>query len=152
MNTQMLSLQSQRMTRGGTLNWWDFDSAASDEMTYECDSNLGNPAAADCSEIQWHQLPLSSDTLAVSPGTTTFFHQNSCYLAITASVPLVLSWAQILTALSTLMNTCVETSNRESQGGRAFYKVPVTPRNKVKSIKSHSEPNGLTGTSRFFRY
>ena len=147
MNLQMLSFQAQKMKRGGTLKWWDFESAASDKMTYECDAGLGNPSAVDCSDIQWHQLPASSDTLTISPGTTTFFHQNTCYLAITATVSLVLPWAQITTALATLMNTCIERLDQTSQGGRAFYSASPIPKRNVKTPRAQPKPpNGLTGT------
>ena len=138
----MLNVQLQRMSRGGTLSWWDFSSTASDKMTYQCDPGLGTLSAADCSEIQ---LPLSSDTLAVSPGTTTFFHQKTCYMAITASVALILSWAQVSTALAALMNTCVRQLTPGTQGGRAFYGAPAALERNGQNLKPPSETDGLIG-------
>lgn len=96
---------------------------ASEEMSYNCDANLGNPAPQDCFQIEWSQLP-SSDTLHVGPGLATFLHQNSCYLAITASVALVLTWEQIRAAVNSLFNVCVHHPYNPVQGGRASYKPP----------------------------
>lgn len=96
---------------------------ASEKMTYDCDANLGNPAPQDCLQLEWSQLP-SSDTLHVGPGSATFLHQNSCYLAITASVALVLTWEQIRAAVNALFHACVQHPYNPVQGGRAFYKPP----------------------------
>ena len=48
-------------------------------------------------------------------------HTDTCYLAISATVSLVLNWAQIRTALSTLLSVCVQPPIQFPQGGRAYY-------------------------------
>ena len=125
-NIQTWTDQAARMGRGETTPWWDIPSEANDkdEMNYECDANLGNPAEVDCTHIEWNELPPPSDSLNVGPGTTTFLHSNTCYLAISASKNLVLTWNQIRTAVSTLMNMCIQPPYGSPQGGRAFYRPP----------------------------
>ena len=55
--------------------WWDYVSeyvsdpeAARDEMTYKCDSNLGAPGEADCSQLEYSQLGPPSDAVEIGPG------------------------------------------------------------------------------------
>ena len=118
--------QAARMGRGETTSWWDIPDAANDndEMNYECDANLGSPAEVDCTQIEWNQLSPDSDTLLVGPVMTTFLHSNTCYLAISASKPLVLTWNEIRIAFSTLMNACIQPPYGSPQGGRAYYRPP----------------------------
>ena len=109
------------MVRGGYGPWWQRDSPApQDEMIYECDDLLGNPSVADCSNIEWNQIDSASDTITVGPGVT-FLHSNSCYLAISATVSLVLAWEQIQAALATLMNVCIQHPYQPPHGGRAYF-------------------------------
>ena len=110
--------------------WWDRATQlsqaallASDEMTYVCDSALGSPSTVDCSQVESSQLGSPSDTLQVGP-SVTFLHQNSCYIAITASVALVLTWEQVRVALNALLGSCVDNPYDRPQGGRAFYSPP----------------------------
>lgn len=118
--------QATRMGRGETLPWWQQDPNASshDEMSYECDAGLGTPSEVDCTQIEWQQLGPPSDTITISPNMATFLHSNSCYLAISASISIVVSWRQIRTALSTLMSVCVQAPFGPAQGGRAYYRAP----------------------------
>ena len=83
--------QSERMTRGGSLRWYNAISQVSNEMAYQCDAKLGTPSAVDCTQIEWNQLSPPVDTLTVGPGATTFLHSNSCYLAISATISLMLT-------------------------------------------------------------
>ena len=134
----------------GPRAWWDRGSIgsesaqrtllASDHMTYECDSKLGNPSNIYCSQIERSQLGPPSDTLTVAPEATTFLHQEDCYLAITASIALVLTWQQIKAALDTLLNSCVNRPYSASQGGRAFFGTPSYP---DISIKKRDTVSGL---------
>ena len=55
--------------------WWeyvqDFVSAPNivqDKMTYQCDSSLGAPTEADCSQLERSQLGSPSDTVEIGPG------------------------------------------------------------------------------------
>ena len=119
----------QMLIGGPRPPWWSADlqtpaHALSDpnEMSYECDANLGTPALDDCSRIEWEALGPDSDTIQVGPKAVTFLHRNTCYTAITASVDLILTWAQVRMALSALLNVCVQTPvGPKPQGGRAFY-------------------------------
>lgn len=130
------------MTRGGPVAWWSPSlSLASNEMTYECDSGLGSPSTVDCAQIEWGQLGPASDAIAVGPEKITFLHANTCNLAISASVTLVLTWAQIRTALATLMTTCVQHPFRAPQGGRAYFRLRPSQLSGRKSRKR----DGLTG-------
>ena len=112
-----------RLGRGETSTWWETDSPAfRDQMNYECDASLGSPAEVDCTQIEWNQLTPNSDTLTVGPGQVTFLHSNTCFLAISAAVNLVLNWNQIRTAVASLMNACVQTPYGPPYGGRAYYR------------------------------
>ena len=122
-NIQMWSDVAARMGRGETVTWWQTASpSVKDEMNYECDNSLGSPAEVDCTQIEWNQLTPTSDTLTVGPGDVTFLHSNTCFLAISASVSLVLNWSQIRTAVASLMNACVQAPYDPPQGGRAYYR------------------------------
>ena len=46
---------------------------------------------------------------------------DTCTLALSAAVTLVLTWAQIRTALATLISVCVANPVLPARGGRAFY-------------------------------
>ena len=130
------------MTRGSHRPWWGGHSPApQDEMTYECDDLLGNPSVADCSRIEWNQIGPATDTIAVGPGVT-FLHSNSCYLAISATISLVLAWEQVRAALATLMNVCIQHPYQPPQGGRAYFGAQ---RKRVSGHKSRrrSSPTGL---------
>ena len=122
---------------------------ASNEMAYECDTNLGAPNVVDCGGIEWeHVLGSDSDTITVGPGQATFLHKNSCYMAITASIALVLTWAQIRVALSALMTTCIQNPlNIHPQGGKAFHAAPTIspPVSRKKGKKKKRDKEGLSG-------
>ena len=124
------ALVSADMTRGSSSTWWQgkMNTQISDEdtMTYECDAGLGSPLTVDCAQVEYSQLGAPTDTISVRPEEVTFLHSNTCFLAISASIPTVLTWAQIRAALTTLVNTCVENPVSPARGGRAYYgKQPV---------------------------
>ena len=116
--------QANRMGRGNNIPWWDFDpdAATHDEMNYECDANLGRPSRVDCTQIEWNQLTPASDTLTVGPGNALFLHSNTCYLAVSASIGIVLSWNQVRTAVAALTAMCVQAPFGPPQGGRAYHR------------------------------
>lgn len=119
--------RSQSMQRGGDTTWYYQSPTVLSEMTYDCNADLGSPSMDDCAQIEWKQLGSTnppSDTLAVGPGIPTILHSNTCYLAISATVSSVLTWTQIRTAVSTLMNVCIRVPNQAAQGGRASYANP----------------------------
>ena len=122
--SEMWNAKASGMIRGGSSpSWYNTPTeteSLSDEMTYECDSGLGSPTVADCSSVEWAQLGPASDTLSVGPNTI-FLHSNTCYLAISATITVVLIWQQIQAALAALMNTCVQHPYQPPQGGRAYY-------------------------------
>ena len=135
--------QAVSMTRGGNVKWFENSRLLSEAMTYQCDAALGAPSVVDCTQIEWNQVTPSSDTLAVGPGVTTFLHSNSCNLAISAAISLVLTWAQIRTALSALMNVCIQAPLQGSRGGRAFYTVPQQISRRKRRKRQGSELTGL---------
>ena len=138
--------RAHQMTRGSSAQSWNgrnthiFPSAV-DEMTYECDSNLGNPAIADCAHIEWTQLGHPSDSLTVGP-EATFFHSNTCTLAISAAVTIVLLWQQIQTALAMLMDTCIQFPYQPPRGGRGYYNPQPVKVSRLKD-KRQSSVTGL---------
>ena len=117
--------KASEMIRGEVTNWWSLEPpGVKDEMVYQCDSSLGRPSANDCATINWQQLAMQSDALKMGP-ETVFFHVNTCYLAISATVAIVLNWDQIRLAASALMNTCVQNPFQAAQGGRAYFGSPT---------------------------
>ena len=124
------------MNRGANRRWWervtvaDPEPTTSDEMAYKCDKNLGSPTPVDCTYMQWDQLgAMSSDTLTLAPGAVQFLHSNACYLAISASVALTLTWEQIRTAVANLLSIYVTgplLGGTTQGGGRAHYQQPRT--------------------------
>ena len=62
--------------QAGFIPWWSADTGThhtaspseEDETSYECDTSLGIPDAADCSQLEDLQLGAPSDTIAVGPG------------------------------------------------------------------------------------
>lgn len=112
--------RTKRMELGGRIPWWD-ETGSSNEVSYECDAGLGNPPIKDCAQLEWSQLGPPSDTVAIGPGHVTFLHLNACYMAISASVALVLTWEQIRAALLTLFSVCVYKPVGQPRGGRAHF-------------------------------
>ena len=158
--------QAKSMTRGSSRPWWRKRlSSAADEMSYECDASLGNMSETDCTQMGW-QLGPTSDSIAIGPGQTTFLHSSefpklaardivlikvlskclvdTCFLAMSASIALVVSWAQVRIALDELLGMCVQNPLQASQGGRAFFKPP--PRH-IRSGRIRRGQSDLTGRS-----
>ena len=122
-NSRYWQFQAECMQRGGTMDpWWKHSSSRNDEMTYECDANLGRPSGIDCTQIEWYQVSPANraDMVTIGP-ETKFLHSNTCYLALSAAVAIVVSWDQIYTALATLLNICVQHPVEASRGGRAYF-------------------------------
>ena len=63
------------MQRGGSSPWWTRSNADSDEMTYECDGNLGSPQEVDCAQVEY-QLDGLSDTIQIGPGEVKFLSSS----------------------------------------------------------------------------
>ena len=97
---------------------------ADDQMTYECDAHLGSPSPTDCSYLEYTELGSDGDTVYVDPGAVTFLHQGSCSVAISSSIPILLTWQQIRLAISALIGVCVLDPLKMTQGGRAYYGKP----------------------------
>ena len=116
-------VQAASMQRGGVWNpWRKYSASRNDEMIYECDAGLGRPTGNDCTKIEWNQLSPANqaDMITIGP-ETRFFHSNTCFLALSAAVAIVVSWDQIHTALATLLSICVQHPFEASQGGRAYF-------------------------------
>ena len=121
------------MTCGRLANWWDpFESS---EMTYECDASLGNPRLSDCIQLAYSELGPLSDMLAVGPGVTKVLSSDTCHAAISASVPVVITWDQVKTAMMALVSTCINNPLHSTQGGRAYYNSKV-------AVMGSSRPTG----------
>ena len=119
--------RSRLMRRGGTgVPWWPpwwagkiTPQRPKDQMTYECDAKLGAPAAVDCSRLEFSELGPDSDSMRIAPGVSKFLSSNTCNVIISASISVVLTWAQIKAALETLVNICVMHPLVPARGGRA---------------------------------
>ena len=162
---QMWELASTGMLRSSSTTWWlsASQSSAHDEMTYECDTSLGSPVVADCAQVEWNQLGPPSDTLTVGPQNVHFLHSSrshgrisrlkqsveslitclvdTCFVAISASVAILLDWNQVRTAVSTIMNICIQNPIQPSQGGRAYYKSASRTR------RRDNRPIQITGSN-----
>ena len=97
-----------------------------------------------------HGISLSFPFCGVGGGSCTCMHWwinlhvpccdaiDTCTLAISAAVTLVLTWAQVRTALATLMSVCVANPVLPARGGRAFYGSHTTPKVMGRSRRSGS--------------
>ena len=110
--------RSEQMQRGGTETWWAAQPPLKSSMSYQCDDRLGSPASIDCAQIDWPRSP--SDMLNIEQGVS-FLYFNTCFLAIFATAPLVITWEQIQVAVSTLIDICVQFPFQAPQGGRAYF-------------------------------
>ena len=138
--------------------WWN-DSTHSSAMTYECNDNLGAPHAADCEALEYSELGISSDTVAIGPGTpkvlktskpksgfsfpfgstsADVFTVGLCGVAILAVEPVVLSWEQIKAALDTLMSLCVSNPLASPTGGKAYYSTPAIHKSRRRKKRADS--------------
>ena len=75
--------------------------------------------------------------------------KDTCTLAISAAIILVLSWAQIRTALATLMSVCVQNPTQPARGGRAFYGHP-SPQQLSERKWKRQRQSELSGTLKLF--
>ena len=138
-------IQSIGMRLGSGQPWWSPQNmVASNEMSYQCDAGLGSPATVDCAHMEWDQLTPASDTLTVGPKAgVTFLHSNTCYLAISSTIPLTLTWNQVRAAVSALMSICVHNPFQASHGGRAYYSHASHQIGKQERKRRSSEVTGL---------
>ena len=67
----ILHLKASSMSRGGRTPWWTSSASSADDMTYDCDANLGSPSVVDCAQLEY-QAGAASDTLQLGPGETKF--------------------------------------------------------------------------------
>ena len=80
LKSSLWKMQAEDMKRGGSNPWWQY-STSPDEMTYECDSNLGSPSVVDCAQIEWQQIDgATTDTLTVGPSQVSFYHSSKFIL------------------------------------------------------------------------
>ena len=123
---RILGANWERMTRGGPTAWYrglttkapiETDEA---QMAYLCDAKLGKPAQVDCSNLQYSELRPPSDTVTVGVDMPKTLRSGTCNVAISADQKfIVLTWAQIIAALGTLIEICVDNPLGSSQGGIA---------------------------------
>lgn len=142
--------------------WWSRANLQEEnDMTYECDTKLGHPKEVDCAHIEWEELGTDADVLELVPGIVKTLTSSrlghlasplkplkltgldTCNVAIGAAIAMTLSWAQIRTALDTLLNVCVRHPLVPARGGRAFYaKQPIHLSGKIRRDED------LTGSNR----
>lgn len=114
--------------RGGGIPWWYRKTPqAVDRMAYDCDANLGAPHAADCSQLDYSQLGPPSDTVVIGPGAPKVLTLKDCGVAVSATAPVIITWAQIRAALDTLIDICVSNPLKSPLGGKAYYVSQVAP-------------------------
>ena len=53
--------------------------------------------------------------------TSTNYTLETCSVAISTSVSIFITWAQIGAALDALINVCIANPTKPSTGGRAYY-------------------------------
>ena len=125
-----ISKQAEALTRssGAQAEWWHIFSGeqngatnADSDMQYVCDANLGAPSTVDCNQLAYSGLGPPSDITTIGPGSQAkFLSFNSCHATVTAVKTMILTWAQIGAALSTLVDSCSAHPLLASRGGRAF--------------------------------
>ncbi|MCJ1232628.1 hypothetical protein MMC14_000581 [Varicellaria rhodocarpa] len=126
-----LSKQAEALSRsvGTQVEWWHIfsaegqggDTSTESNMHYVCDAKLGAPSTVDCSQLAYSGLGPPSDKVTIGPGSQTkFLSFKSCHATVTAMKAMVLTWAQIGAALSTLVDSCAAHPLLASRGGRAF--------------------------------
>ncbi|MCJ1236650.1 hypothetical protein MMC14_004632 [Varicellaria rhodocarpa] len=138
----LMEEQAHRMQRGGYLPWYQLNSTThlSSQMAYSCDVNLGSPAPVDCNRLQYSQLGPAGDTMTIGPGATKVLASRSCKVVISASINIVITWAQVQAALSTLINACVMHPLQSARGGKAYYQIQrpstLTARNTITGLNA----------------
>ena len=90
-------------------------------MNYKCDAMLGSPSVTDCEKLMYQGLG-KNGTVDIGPGKTKIFVEGECAIGVAAVTLITLICAQITTASTTLVDTCIE-SPLGSYGGRAFAGV-----------------------------
>ncbi|KAL9117088.1 MAG: hypothetical protein Q9187_006379 [Circinaria calcarea] len=119
----VLEERGDEMERLGHITWQQYKASppiSQRHMVYECDSKLGVPMSADCSQLAYSELGPPSDTITIGPNAAKFLSSKTCNVAITASINLALTWHQIKAALGTLIDTCVMHPLLPARGGRAY--------------------------------
>ena len=64
------------MKLGSDMTWWGREAAdPANEMTYQCDADLGSPTAVDCAHLEYERLQPAGapDTVQIGPGLTKVF-------------------------------------------------------------------------------
>ena len=142
--------QAEGMSSMGNtrISWWRSQPRNSNQMMYQCDAGLGTPSLYDCIQVQSSQINYLGDSLAVGPGIVHFLHSNTCFVAVSATVDLVLTWSQVRIAIATLVGTCINTPyHTTSLGGKAYHRaIPSSPQsNSHKARKKRKSVDELTG-------
>lgn len=80
LNSQIhdFSLRAMNMYSGGSTNtYWTNVAQSASEMTYECDANLGTPAAVDCAQVEWSELRPDEETISLVAGRVKFLSSSA---------------------------------------------------------------------------
>jgi len=116
-------MQRRPVDNGGGYPWYGEATGNPPEQmtTFQCDSNLGNPRHADCSQLEYSQLETPSGSISLQAGEARFLHAGTCSIGISVSAPSLLSWDQIKAALNDLIEICVNNPLAKAVGGRAYH-------------------------------
>ena len=82
---------SQKMRPAGKTPWWQQVPDAAEEMTYECDAELGAPMAVDCAKVEYGELGLDDTTFSVTKGLAKVLSSGQCSRCLDDSRPSVLT-------------------------------------------------------------
>lgn len=92
-----------------------------DTTTYKCDAKLGRPKQVDCSQLLYSQLSHLKQSLSLQPGLTQFLHSETCNIGVSVSRSTTITWKQIQSAVTEIIEACVNNPLKSATGGRAFY-------------------------------
>lgn len=117
------NMQRRSFDDGGGYPWYGEAAGNPPEQltTFQCDSNLGTPRHADCSQLQYSQLETPSGSISLRAGEARFLHAGTCSIGISVSAPALISWDQIKAALNDLIEICVNNPLAIAVGGRAYH-------------------------------
>ena len=120
-----------------------------DEMSYDCDANLGAPSAVNCANIDRSQLGAPSDTIMIGPGAPKVLALGECNVAVSADSHIVIGWDQVRWALEGLLLFCVSRPWKGSVGGRAYHNAQpdFAVSGSVKKKKKRAGGGKLSGKS-----
>ena len=71
---------------------------------------------------------------------------DTCYLALSAAISIILSWEQIRAAVGSLIGICIQNPIQTARGGRAYYQAsphPISGRSTTHRKRRNIHATGL---------